>query len=346
MFGWNEILLLLGVLALLALALMRSFRPYRSLLGVGCAFLLITALFPRPGNPIGTFLFGGVPGGWHPPLELFGIAWWALGAWLLKRLMDLVLRRTVFPNNDEPHARRLFADLAAALIYALAFVGMLDTVFRMQVSALLATSGVFAIVIGFALQSTLGDVLSGLAINIERPFGAGDWISIGDQVTGQVQEINWRATRIRTVASDTVAVPNSVVSKAVVTNHSHPPGRHDCVILLRVDVSVSPLRVIEALLDVARDAEGAVSVPPQAFAQAFSDNFVTYELAFVIESFAETRRARSAMVTRVAERFRLLGIPIGTLPMQVQIVRGGGRGGAGPPGAIANAARASDHPAQ
>ena len=61
------------------------------------------------------------------------------------------------------------------------------------VSAVLATSGVLAIVLGLAMQNTLADVFSGLAINIEQPFGAGDWITLADHVQGQIIEINWRA---------------------------------------------------------------------------------------------------------------------------------------------------------
>ena len=53
-------------------------------------------------------------------------------------------------------------------------------------SVLLLISGVFAIVLGLALQNTLADVFSGLAINMERPFQAGDWITVKDGVEGQV----------------------------------------------------------------------------------------------------------------------------------------------------------------
>jgi len=214
MFGWTEICLFSTAAALFICGMVARLRPYRSVFGGGSALLLITALFPRPSNPLGQFLFGTTSEGPHLPRELFGIVWWILGAWLVKRVLDLVLRRTIFPNNDEPHARHLYADLASALIYVLAFVGILDTVFQQQISALLATSGVLAIVLGLALQNTLGDVFSGLAINIERPFGAGDWITVADQVSGQVIQVNWRATRIRTWSKDMVEIPNSVVSKA------------------------------------------------------------------------------------------------------------------------------------
>jgi hypothetical protein len=181
MFGRIEIALLALAAFMLLLRLLPYFRPYHPLFGGGCVLLLITALFPRPENPLGQFLFGTTGDGIKLPREIFGIVWWIPGAWLCKSLFELVLSRTLFPDNDKPHARRLFADLASGLIYVTAFVGI---VFKEPVSTFLATSGVVAIVLGLALQNTLGDVFAGLDINIERPFSAGDWITLAGQALG------------------------------------------------------------------------------------------------------------------------------------------------------------------
>jgi small-conductance mechanosensitive channel len=107
----------------------------------------------------------------------------------------------------------------SGLAYVIAFVGIMDTVLKQPISTVLATSGVLAIVLGLALQNTLADVFAGLAINVERPFGAGDWITVNTLAEGQVIEINWRATRIKTTANDIIVMPNSVIAKAVLTNH-------------------------------------------------------------------------------------------------------------------------------
>ncbi len=284
--------------------------------------IVITALFPRTGNPPGEFLFGLKGGGLRLPRELFGVVWWILGAWLFKSLLDLVLRRTLFPDNDQPHARRLFADLATGLIYVLALTGIVGTVFKQPVSSFFATSGILAIVLGLALQNTLGDVLAGLAINIERPFGAGDWITMADQISGQVMQVNWRATRLKTWSHDMVIIPNSVVSKAMVKNHSRPKGPHRCVIRLKVDLAVAPSRVIEALKAAAIGCPlVAVGTSPQAYACAFSDSLMDYELAFAIESFALTPTVTSEMLERVADALRDLQIPIGAPAMAVRIVQ-------------------------
>jgi small-conductance mechanosensitive channel len=331
LFGWIEIWLLCAAAALLLLRVLPYFRPYHPLFGGAGVLILITALFPRTGNPIGQFLFGTTGSGPRLPKELFGIVWWILGAWLFKSLLDLVLSKTFFPDNDQPHARRLFADLASGLIYVLAFIGIVGTVFKEPVSTFLATSGVLAIVLGLALQNTLGDVLAGLAINIERPFGAGDWVTLAgemleEQVSGQVMQVNWRATRLKTWSHDMVVIPNSVASKAIVTNHSRPNGPHRCIIHLKVDLAVSPSRVIDALKTAAVGSPMvACGTIPQAYACAFSDSLMEYEVAFAIDNFGLTPGAKSDILGRVTDAFRGLDIRIGASAMDVRIIQQSGR---------------------
>jgi small-conductance mechanosensitive channel len=68
---------------------------------------------------------------------------------------------------------------------------------------LLTTSAVSAVVIGFALQDTLGNAFAGLAIQSERPFNVGHWMRVGD-FEGRVAEVTWRATKLRTKAGNFV----------------------------------------------------------------------------------------------------------------------------------------------
>src|SRR5205085_3869995 len=84
-----------------------------------------------------------------------------------------------------------------------------------------ATTAVGAVVICFALQDTLGNLFAGLAIQIEKPFRVGQWVTIGGK-DGLVSEITWRATKIRTKAGNFVVVPNSVLSRDTITNYSEP----------------------------------------------------------------------------------------------------------------------------
>lgn len=241
-----------------------------------------------------------------------------------KSLLDQILHRTIFPNDNEPHARRLFADLASALIYVVAFVGIMNTVFEQPLSGVLATSGVLAIVLGLALQNTLADVFSGLAINIERPFGAGDWITMADTVEGQIIEINWRATRIKTASSDVIVIPNSVLAKDVVTNHRRLNDPYVCTIHLKISHLISPTRVLDLLQGAAAGSPGITSgSKPQAYACGFSEALVTYGLSFAIDDFIKTADVQSQVVGRVVEAFRGQNIPIGVPAMDVRLIQQG-----------------------
>jgi len=100
---------------------------------------------------------------------------------------------------------------------------------------LVTTSAVSAVVLGFALQDTLGNAFAGLAIQSEKPFHVGQWVRIGDY-DGRVAEVTWRATKLRTKAGNFVILPNNVVGKEAIVNYSEPsaPLRLCCTIRMTV----------------------------------------------------------------------------------------------------------------
>ena len=109
--------------------------------------------------------------------------------------------------------RSIFFAIQTALIVAL--VGwplrpaMMGFVLGLSLQGLQATSGIIALVLGLALQSTLGDVFSGISLSIEKPYRVGDEILLEGGAEGEVIEMNWRSTHLRNGANDIVIVPNS-----------------------------------------------------------------------------------------------------------------------------------------
>ncbi len=320
--GVTESVFLGGFAVLVLVGLMPRLSTYRPLLLGSGLMLFMTAILPRPGNILGLRLFSPAPAGLHLPIQLLSLIWWILGAWLVNSALELVLRRTVFPNDDQPHARRLFADLASALVYVVAFVGIIQTVWKQPLSAVLATSGVLAIVLGLALQNTLADVFSGLALNIERSLRAGDWIALNAGAVGEIMEINWRALRMRTAVHSMIVIPNSIVAKAIITSYRRLSGPLLCVISLTIAQRVDAAVVIAELKAAALQAAGiAADFPPTAYAREFADSAVTYDLFFGIENFARMPVVRSEVICRVSERLRRAGIALGPAPIDVNLSR-------------------------
>jgi small-conductance mechanosensitive channel len=132
--------------------------------------------------------------------------------------------------------------LLLMLLYTMAAIFILGNVAGVNVMPLLATSTVVTVVLGLALQDTLGNLFAGLSMHVERPFSIGDWISV-DGVEGQVVEMAWRATRIRTLTRDIVAIPNAVIGKARVQNFDLPARLTGRNLEVLVTLDASPEQV-------------------------------------------------------------------------------------------------------
>lgn len=125
-------------------------------------------------------------------------------------------------------------DLIIAVVYLGVTLSVLAFVFDFAIGTLVATSGVIAIIVGLALQSTLNDLFSGLALTLGRPYGIGDWIILTDGTEGRVVESTWRSTHVQTGANNIVVLPNSFLAKIGLTNISRPDETHQVVLRLRV----------------------------------------------------------------------------------------------------------------
>lgn len=86
-----------------------------------------------------------------------------------------------------------------------------------SVAGLITTSAVLTAVIGFSLQDTLGNVMGGISVQLDKSIKVGDWISLASGPTGRVVEIRWRYTAIETRNWDTVIIPNGTLVKSQVT---------------------------------------------------------------------------------------------------------------------------------
>ena len=165
----------------------------------GAALVAYAELTPEVGRQLGLFL---------PLLFVFAIVnalvVLAINPWRIDRIPDQ------FPN--------IVQDALIIALFALA-----ATLFLQE--RVLATTAVGAVILGFALQDTLGNLFAGLAIQIEKPFRVGHWVTIGGE-SGLVSEITWRATKIRTKAGNFVIVPNSVLARESITNYSRTDARH------------------------------------------------------------------------------------------------------------------------
>jgi len=120
---------------------------------------------------------------------------------------------------------------------------------------------VAAAVLGLALQRTLGDLFSGIALGIERPFKLGDWIELGDGTVGQVIDLNWRATRLRGWDNATHVIPNSKMAGEPLKNLHDDQHLFAPWYFVQIPPEVDPRFATALILDAALRCETVLRFP-------------------------------------------------------------------------------------
>ena len=213
------------------------------------------------------------------------------------------------------------SDRFPAIVQDVTLIGLFTVVATVLMKEqLLTTSAVGAVVVGFALQDTLGNLFSGLAIQIEKPFRVGQWIAIGDR-EGQVQEITWRATKLRTKAGQFLVVPNGIISKEPILNYSEPTIPTRVEVEVGASYSTPPNEVKAALEEALANSPLALTAPPpNVLLREFAGSSMNYVVQFWIGDYAVDQEARDQVRTNIWYTFRRRNIEI-PFPIQVEYSR-------------------------
>jgi small-conductance mechanosensitive channel/CRP-like cAMP-binding protein len=183
---------------------------------------------------------------------------------------------------------------------------------------ILATTAVGAVVLGFALQDTLGNLFAGLAIQIEKPFRVGHWVTIAG-IDGAVAEVTWRATKLRTKAGNFLIVPNSVVAKETITNYSEPTRETRLEVEVGVSYDAPPNQVKAVIREALRGEPSIVSDrEPDILLTDFAASSITYRIRVWTTDFSADMVVRDRVRTLVYYAFRRHGVNI-PYPVQVQL---------------------------
>jgi small-conductance mechanosensitive channel/CRP-like cAMP-binding protein len=174
----------------------------------------------------------------------------------------------------------------------------------------LTTSAVGAVVIGFALQDTLGNTFAGLAIQIEKPFRVDQWVRIGS-LEGRVAAITWRATRLVTKNGDAVVVPNNIVSKEAITNFSEPSSTTRLFVDVGASYLVPPNEVKAVVRAALTDASLVLREPaPEVVLADFGASALDYRIKFWVADYGVDDLARDQVRACVYYAFRRHNIEI------------------------------------
>jgi small-conductance mechanosensitive channel len=223
-------------------------------------------------------------------VALFVVPFSAL--YIVVQALDLVFfgwYLTKYKDANVPSVMRAFVIGGIYVVFGLIF---LEWSLGVNVLPLLATSTVVTAVLGLAMQDTLKNLFAGLTMSFEKRYRQGDWVNFrldaNNNTIGQVSEIGWRTTRIRTLDNNFAVIPNSMFTTYQVVNYSLPTSSYTRAIEFPIKVSSDVPSVLTSLIANAPRVEGVLKEPaPEALLLSVKPDHIVVKLRFYIEDFSK-----------------------------------------------------------
>lgn len=205
--------------------------------------------------------------------------------WLANKLIQKMLGSTLNRMNIEKEAINLLLRGAKYGLYTFALLTVADQL-QINIKSLLAGVGVMGLALSFAAKDTVGNIISGIVIIIDRPFKEGDWIQLGE-LHATVTEIKLRTTVLTTFDNETVVVPNQQMSQERIINYTMTPR-----IRVKVPIGIAYKENIpEARSIILNTLEGDTRILPEprpiVIVSDLGDSSVNLQLRFWIENSAD-----------------------------------------------------------
>ncbi len=220
------------------------------------------------------------------------------------------------------------SDLLVGLAYIATTIGVLHGA-GMNLSSVIATSAIVSGVLALSLQTTLGNVIGGVALQLDGSIHLGDWIALENGKQGKVHEIRWRHTLLQTRDWDVIVVPNASLLSSNITILGKRDGHkvpHRMWVYFNVDFRYPPARVIDVVTEAVRGSpiERVADDPPpnvvcMDFARDNRDSFAYYAVRYWLTDLAADDPTSSAVRHRIHTALRRAGIPLAMPLRGVQV---------------------------
>jgi len=181
-----------------------------------------------------------------------------------------------------------------------------------DVKSLLPTGAVLTAVVGLALQKTLGNLIAGLSIQVDKSVRVGDWISL-DNLYGRVSAIRWRSSTLETNDFEAIIVPNAQLldARLLVRGRRHgEPSPWRRWVKFRIDFDAAPAEVSRLALDaITREALAGVALdpPPDCLLQSLEEGVAVYALRYYLDDFTRDEATDATVRLRLLYALRRAG---------------------------------------
>lgn len=205
------------------------------------------------------------------------------------RLLNSLIFSTVL-SSASYEVSTLLRNVISTLVFIVALIIILQSQFTTayeKLAPIFTGSTIIGIVIGLALQDTLGNFFAGAAIQADNPFQIGDVINIPNKGTGVVESISWRGVKIRTFQNKIIIVSNTVLGKEIF-EIAPKDNLNARIVFFNTVYENSPARTIQVLRDVVRQVENVSQmIRPNIRIRNLGDNGIDWEIKYWLEDYSK-----------------------------------------------------------
>lgn len=259
--------------------------------------------------------------------SLVQIVFWMSAALVAVRALN-ELAFLVFSKRKGYEAPALMRDLFSLVLYVTAGAVILRYTLELSFTALLPGSALLGIILGLALQDTLGNLFAGISLHADKPFQVGDVITVGKH-TGVVMSVTWRAVKVKTFQNHIILLSNSSIGKESI-EVCPQDGQNARVVFFGALYTDSPVKVIHAVREAVRDADNVLRyMTPVVRIRGLGDSGVEYEVKYWLSDYSRYNDTDALVRQRIWYAFRRSNLtfayPTRTLFMEQPADGGGGR---------------------
>ncbi len=208
----------------------------------------------------------------------------------------------------------LFSNVTKIVVFVIGLLVILDSL-GISITPMLTALGVGGLAVALALQDSLSNLFAGIQVIASQKMRVGDFIELDTGQEGYVTDIAWRNTTIRSLANNTIVIPNAKLASAIVTNYHMPES--EMSILVEVGVSyASDLEKVEKVTNevakaVMSEVRGGVpGFEPFIRYHTFGESSVNFTVILRVREYVDQHPIRHEFVKRLHRRYNEEGIEI------------------------------------
>ena len=213
------------------------------------------------------------------------LLWMTIVIAVVRLIVNLIFGAAL-KNSSQYEISSLLKTVLSIIIYIVAFFIIFQTQYpNLPLAPLFTGSTILGIVVGLALQDTLGNLFAGIALQADQSFQVGDIVKIQNQGVGTVEGVSWRGVKIRTFQNKLLLISNSIMGKETI-EVAPKDNLNARVVFFNTLYTNSPAKVIQVVREAVRQVENvSPKRRPKVRIRNLGDNGLDWEVKYWVTNY-------------------------------------------------------------